>query len=250
MNRNRLAGISWQIELTKSKAGGATLELLDLAATGNAEAAKALYDVVWNAVNALDELCKVSPELLEPIARGKASWPGWLSVDADVKKHGKALVKSLNLGSNADLKYFGRGKKWTRGTTGTNVALNLYGILHSWWKEAQMPPRERGAFVRVKRTKRDGKYKKEFSRYAESRKLVSKLKPLSKKNADQWYEAAKPLFLARYGDKFEDHKRFATNRRNAENFSMAQGRKARKTVQQLILKSIKQGFNSIAPKLQ
>ena len=247
--------------------------LIDIAFTGDAEAAKELHQMAVGCISALDELCHASPELLEPVARKTSFWPGWLSCDADIKKRGEELLEKLKLGRDAGLNYSGR--QWTRETKETAVALQLYGMVQLQWtgwqnREASAKQMRkswqrrnkalgRPANYRPARTpiKRDPKTAKEFELYRESEELMKNLQPLNRVNYKDWYKAALPTFIARYGEDFENRKCFSRHwkaRVFFDNDPQRPGKlkiksNARALIRDAIKKQIKLAFRSLAPKV-
>jgi hypothetical protein len=252
-----------EAEILSFNASSILGRLFELAESGNADAIKQLHSVTVCCVSELTELCQHLPEMFQAIAIKTSVWPGWLSCDADIKKSSEKLVGDLQLGSEAGLKY--SGKPWTRETTGTDVALKLYSILkpswEDWQRKDEIAKQIRDRWTRMnkrfgrptnfrpamKPIKMDAKTKAEFALYRQSKKLVQKLNPLSRANYKQWWNAAKPTFIARYGSEFQDNKIFADFWRDAEKWSVREKKKPKGIVRREILKSIERGFKSIAP---
>ena len=236
--------------------------IFNLANGGSEPAAKEFYKIIASNVVPFDEFSHRNAAFFEPIARQRTSWPGFISCDKDIQKRNDELRAKLKLGFDSTLNF--KGKQWSRDTPETAVALHLWKVVNGWreewlnrkaqkklinddWKvmnaRAGRPASYRPTLPKPKPTPPE--MAKEFRLYDESRKLARNLRPLNRQNYTQWFEAAKPLFIARYRKDFENRKTFSQHWKNS---AFKEDPKARAQIRSLIKKQIKQAFRSIAPK--
>jgi hypothetical protein len=245
------------------RAGCDIVDLLELAADGHGEAAKEVHNLLYAAVSNFDEVCDARPDVFEPIARKAWVWPGLLSSQRDVKRSNEVRMNMLHLASEADLNI--TGKTWTIETPETKVALELYAMVkvqrEAWLRRGETSR----ALERFKRRfkKRFPGFKRtapppgpsrelaaEFSLYDKTYSLARKLQPLSRKNYPQWFGAAWPTFLARYGKDFENRRCFAHLMPTAEKRAVKEAKKPRGVLRRMIKNAVRQGFKHIAPKVE
>ena len=193
--------------------------LLSQAFKPDQRAAESVRRVLSYGIHDFEILSKKNPGIFAESATTHPSWPGLVSVDRDVIAENKSMTDGLRLGTKTKLKFGGR-KQWSRKTPEVYVALKLWGLVENF---------------RIHRDAK-GACPKSFDR-------AGKLQPLNRKNYVSWWQAAEPLFISLYGEKFEDHTRFAHHWKSA---TYKDNPKPRALIKSAIKKQIKQAFRSIA----
>jgi len=227
-----------KIDFLQRIARRALAGLVSLAGEGTVgeEAARNLHRVLADYLSSFDQLCHAWPQVFKPIARPNVSWPGFVTIDADFKAQNAILIDKLNLGSGAGLNYAKR--QWSRKTTAVNVALHLHSIVKSeraCWLEIGGPPDS------LENLNAQSRLSAEWYN-----QVASKLKPLNRVNFKQWFEAAWPFFIVRYGEEFQSHRQFAGFWSNADALSTKESKKPRGLMRREIKKAIRQAFEQIA----
>lgn len=231
-------------------------ELSNLAEKGNKEAATGAYHHLASAVNWFEKFCHEKPELFEPLARKTASWPSFISRQKAIIKHNEKLMAKLHLA--ADYKGVDLKSGWSIDAPEIKVALWLRGTMNTW-REQWQPERIRQHKAMQK------KFRKEFgyipkiqprklnpipTKSDESQGLAKNLPPFNKKTYPKWLEASWPLFLARYGEEFQNQKCFARFIPIAQKMAHNEKKKLRGELRKYITERISLAFEKIAPDVE
>ena len=224
-----LKGDRWWMQRLEWLAYGLMARLATLAECGDVEAASALAFVVRHGVRRLDNLVDAQPNLLRISAGLLDKWPGFLSLNREDERKNKERITRLGVGSWMGINY--EGKTWSAQTAEVKVAFELEGEVGHM----------RYGRVNGDLAKRMGEVEPPESAWA----LAVGLLPLSRGNYREWWEAAEPLFMQRYGPAFEDRPEFKHYWRSA---AYRGEKNARALIRRDIKAKIKQAFRSIAAK--
>jgi hypothetical protein len=225
-----VAGNRWCIKRLEWVTYGLLARLATLADCGDQEAARALASVVRHGVRRLDHLADTRPELLRVSAGLLEKWPGFLTVDREQERKNKQRIARLGVGSWKGINY--EGKTWNRQTAEVVVALELEGEVGSM-RHKRVPWRK------------ERKIERESDAREKARALAQSLQPLSRANYVEWWRAAEPLFMEKYGPAFEQRSEF---KHYWQNVAYKGERNARALIRRDIKAKMKQAFRSIAAK--
>jgi len=200
------------------------------------------------AVKTLHEVCFARPQLFQPIAMHALYWPSLIGKLPDLGEQNSELMKLLKLSETAPLNTLRDGRKSfsTLKSIETKIAVITWCILEKHRREMQKigDPIRLSLEPLIRRRFYGDNWDIELSK--DQKQILKTLGPLSRKNFKAWWECGKPVFIAAYGNDFENHKDFSGYWKNAAFKGVP---KARAQIRNLIRKQIKQGFRSIAPKL-
>ena len=189
------------------------------------------------AVETLNRVCHDVPQVFQPLASKRITWPGLIGVHKDVELMGQNLKDVVKLGADSDLNTV--GKTWTTTTVETRIAHSLF--LQIEGKVGNpLFPQLRGNPAWPLWVK--GHFNLPESVVSE---IQTQLAPLSRQNYRQWWKIAEHFFLHQYGTDFENHKDLLHYWKND---AFKDDPKARAQIRSAIKKQIKQAFHSIAPK--
>lgn len=227
--------------------------LFELAEKGDALAAELLLDHLQSYLLRFLKLCRARPEMFEPLASGRGSWPGFISRLADVRKGQETLADRLGLGIAAAVNV--TGKTWTLETPETDTALRLYDLLDNHRKVWQSSDRDgelEFQFSWMSTVAYLGLHPQYFPTLAErtkAGKLARTLAPLTRQNYKEWFAAAVPMLAAVYGNDFENRKPFAAYwHPEHPAYKGESDRSRRALIRRDIKAKLKQAFRSIAPR--
>jgi hypothetical protein len=239
--------------------------LASLAEKGDAVAADALLARLECSLHGFIAICQARPEMFEPLASVRARWPAFIARHADDRKANEALADRLRLGSACGVNV--TGKTWTRETTETAVALELFASLDSLRKDwpkrkARMAQYKADVEAMNKRLGRPADYRPpppsatytpeqeaESANWAKADKLTRTLAPLTRQNYKEWFAAAVPMLAARCGNDFENRKPFAAYwHPEHPAYKGESDRSRRALIRRDIKAKLKQAFRSIAPR--
>jgi hypothetical protein len=193
---------------------GALDSLQKLAAVGNKAAAIYLVKALEKSINQLYVIHPKQLDTFSKMARKRNRWPGFIAVEKDWKKLNTEAAQELQLGADVSRNY--KGKQWSREN---NPAVQVADLLQT-------------------------------ELHRRNQVFGIGLPPFNRQTSKQWFNAAKPLIVERYGKEFQDHKTFAPLLLNVK--SIAEKNKKRNfndsVFRSLILDRIEQAFKSIAPK--
>lgn len=210
--------------------------LFTQAASGNRRAATFLCGLLLDSTEQLNTLATTQPDLFRETAGTLGKWPivanrWFFNADGprEQEKRAKQLLRTLRV--------IPSGKRGSPATVGAQIAREL----HDWLASVILSGRLHGpAYFAV------------WSDVVRERALLASPHfPLTKKTADQWWKAARPLLrcLPRFfGSKepLENRPEFSVFWKSKEVTDLSEERRAAK-VRDLIYKSVRVGFRSIAP---
>ena len=204
----------------------AVLSLHQLSERGDKQAAAVFVGLIVQAIRRLMDVQHARPQQFRELAEITNCWPGFLTVDHDWQNTNEIVVRDLHLGERAKVNY--KGKTWSRRTVEVRIALEL--LAASDWA------------IRMNALRDPNDW--EWPVY--DVKAVKKLKPLTRSNFKEWWNALEPQFIHQYGGDFENHVSFAHYWRN-EGYKGEP--RARALIRRDIKKKLKQAFHSIAPRV-
>lgn len=217
------------VQMLNAAAMNATLELT---AGMNVEAILHLLALLRETLADFEEQWRSQPRFYQIWAGINDAWPCLLPRrTAEREALMKFVGDKLRLGMDYPLNL--SGKSFDPDAVGTKVALYLYQLLDGWHLIPKSEQRDRLGKIRTGLPP--------LSRQPSAVSQPGKIKSV----AQEWWEAAEPLFLELYGEDFENHRDFRGFKGHAS-FKGLKG--TRGQIRSTIKASIAQGFFSIAPK--
>lgn len=217
------------------RANGRLRDLFQLAKKGDREAARYLLSVLTDNVEFFLNLCSKNPKLAREIRFPGAPWP-MLHTQLEVNREGYLTVPG-----NHVLRKLGiirKGRTFSEEALGTRVAKQLYREMDFY---RGIAPQNANGYI----------YTARDATHAEQIKRIRGLKPLDSSNYVDWWKAAEPLFLQRWGGEFQDHAVFKNwNSAAYEVGRLRPHETARSAKRRDIKRALKQGFKSLAISLQ
>jgi hypothetical protein len=213
------------------QANGRLHDLFQLTKKGDREAARYLLSLLTNNVERFLNLCSKNRKFAHEIRFPGEPWP-LLHTQLKVNEEGYITVPS-----NHVLRKLGiirKGRTFSEEAVATRVALQLY--------------REMDFYRCIAPQYGDGwRYTARDAIHADQIKRIRALKPLHPRNFVDWWKAAEPLFLQRWGAEFQDYGVFKNWHSAAyEDKRLRQNETARSAKRRDIKKVVKQGFKSLA----
>ncbi|HEX3626028.1 MAG TPA: hypothetical protein VH280_11450 [Verrucomicrobiae bacterium] len=162
-----------------------------------------------------------------------------------MKEENDALIEKLNLGRDVPIDMNPRNWKKPEFL----VARWLYFMLELF-RKAPMPPEIKPEqFDEMPLEMKLDQFYERARSHNESRKRAQKLRPFSRKNYREWFEASWPMFESQFTKEFQDQKCFEKFRPIAEKIAAKEQKKIRGVLRRYIKNRILFAFKALAPKV-